>query len=234
MTSTKILYVEDDEALGFLTLDSLLMKGYAVDHFKDGATALQAFEEKADYALCLFDVMLPKMDGFTLAEEVRKTNQHIPILFLTAKSMKEDKIKGLRLGADDYITKPYSMEELFLKIEVFLKRNTVSLNKTMEHIFYIGNCRLDYQNLLLHYPEGKPQKLTFKEAELICFFSKRINLITTKEEILQSLWKNDDYFSGRSLDVFISRLRKYFKPDPSIKLQNIYGVGFRLSADLSS
>ena len=224
--SKKILYVEDDETLSYLTIDNLKMRGYDVKHCIDGTEGLKLFN-KEKFDICVFDIMLPKMDGFALAKEVRYKNEDIPIIFLTAKSLNEDKIRGLQLGADDYIIKPFSIEELVLKIEVFLKRNKITNSTQKKTKYTIGNFTLDYYNYILS--SGKfEKKLTPKEANLIRLFAENKNNIIKREEILKPIWGDDDYFMGRSLDVFISRLRKYFKPDPSISIENIHGVGFRL------
>lgn len=223
----KILYVEDDETLGFITKDNLLENGYEIDHFSNGKDALKAFE-KNYYDICLLDVMLPVMDGFTLAKEIRKLNHEVPILFLTAKSMKEDRIEGLSLGGDDYITKPFAIEELILKIEVFLRRKLIPLDEVTS--FEFGRFQYDHKNLLLKKGE-QSEKLTQKEGDLLKFLIENKNNIIKREEILKKLWGKNDYFLGRSMDVFISRLRKYLRQDDSIDIENIHGVGFRLNIE---
>ena len=220
-----ILYVEDDESLGFVTRDNLELNGYEITHCTDGQSAMEV-AVKNQFDLCLLDVMLPEIDGFTLATEIRKRDTHIPILFLSAKSLKEDKIKGLKLGADDYITKPFSIEELILKIEVFLRRSKSNGTISNQH-FQIGTLELDHRNLALSH-DGTTRKLTQKEADLLRFLIENKNQILQRSVILERLWGENDYFLGRSLDVFISRLRKYMKVDPSLKIENIHGVGFRL------
>ena len=221
-----IFYVEDDETLSYVTKDNLELSDYNVVHFMNGMDALNAFDpEKFD--LCLLDVMLPGMDGFELARNIRKQSLQIPILFLTAKSMKEDRIEGLLLGGDDYITKPFSIEELILKIEVFLRRRDI-VNSTQKNIFEFGKYSLDYKNLIL--TDGiEEQTLTLKEAELLKFLLVNKNKVVKRSDILIAVWGKDDYFLGRSLDVFISRLRKYLKNDASISLDNRHGVGFILN-----
>jgi DNA-binding response OmpR family regulator len=224
----KILYVEDDLNLGFVTTDNLRLNGYETFYCKDGKAALQAFK-KENFDICLLDVMLPEMDGFTLAKAIRELNNDVPILFLTAKNMKEDKITGFKTGADDYITKPFSIEELLLRIEVFLKRNKVSeSNNNMPKQFDIGTYHFDFESLSLTCGKNN-MKLTHKEAELLRFFCGNQGKILKREEILKTLWGSDDYFMGRSLDVFISRLRKYLQDDKQIHLENIHGVGFKFS-----
>ena len=220
----KILYVEDDETLSFITKDHLELKGYGVYHCSDGLQALDDFKA-GDFDLCVLDVMLPKMDGFTLAEEIRKRDKDIPILFLTAKSMKEDRLEGLRLGGDDYITKPFSIEELILRIEVFLRRSKV-VGDTLVTEYPIGEYTFDFSNLSLS-REEKTHHLTQREADLLKYLAENTNRVIKRSDILLSVWGEDDYFLGRSLDVFISRLRKYLKDDPRVNIENIHGVGFR-------
>ncbi|MCB0650751.1 MAG: response regulator transcription factor [Saprospiraceae bacterium] len=221
-----IFYVEDDQSLSFVTRDNLEFHGFNITHCADGNEALDIVR-KEKFDLYILDVMLPGVDGFTIAEEVRKYDKEAPILFLTAKSMKEDKIYGLRLGADDYITKPFSIEELILKIEIFLRRSKVHTPPSSDH-YQIGSYLFDYPNLCLIL-EGKEKRLTQKEADLLRFFLDNRGKILKRSEILEKIWGRDDYFLGRSLDVFISRLRKYLNADPEIKIENIHGVGFRFS-----
>ncbi|MEE9437657.1 MAG: response regulator transcription factor [Saprospiraceae bacterium] len=220
----KILYVEDDETLGFLTKDNLEQNNYFVDLYTDGKSGLKAFEKKG-FDICILDVMLPQMDGYELAMNIRKYNAEIPILFLTAKSMKEDRIQGLKLGADDYITKPFSIEELILKIEIFLRRKSISVVNPAE--YKIGQFTLDYKNLKLISSENQIN-MTQKEVDLLKLMIENLNGTLRREDILKKLWGENDYFLGRSMDVFISRLRKYLKSDPSLKIENVHGVGFRL------
>ncbi|MBK8701821.1 MAG: response regulator transcription factor [Saprospiraceae bacterium] len=226
MTKARILYVEDDETLSFVTSDNLSLNGYEVVHCLDGETAIQAFGTDS-FDLCLLDVMLPKKDGFTLASEIRKKNPEIPIIFLTAKSLKEDRINGLKLGADDYITKPFSIEELILKIEVFLKRKFINIKQASK--YSIGKLLFDYKNLTI--VTGDSEKtLTQREADLLKLLIENKNNVIKREEILERVWGQNDYFLGRSMDVFISRLRKYLSDDDNLKIDNIHGVGFKLIA----
>lgn len=219
-----LLYVEDDTSLAFVTRDNLELQGYLITHCIDGKSALEAAKaEKFD--LCVLDVMLPEMDGFTLAQEIRKFDAEIPIIFLTAKSLKEDKIKGLKLGGDDYITKPFSIEELILKIEIFLRRRNIS-SPAQVSAFQFGSYEFDYPNLRLSCAD-QTETLTQREADLLKYLLERPNQVVKRSDILESLWGEDDYFLGRSLDVFISRLRKYLKSDENLKIENIHGVGFR-------
>jgi DNA-binding response OmpR family regulator len=222
-TKAHLLYVEDDESLSFVTQENLERQGYAITHCHDGKEALQAIREE-DFDLCILDVMLPEVDGFTIAEEVRKHDADVPILFLTAKSLKEDRLHGLRLGADDYITKPFSIEELILKIEVFLRRSKVVQPLKTSQI-RLGKFSFDYENLTLHHGE-QHKRLTQREADLLWFLAQSRNQVVKRSEILKAIWGDDDYFLGRSLDVFISRLRKYLSSDDNVRIENIHGVGF--------
>lgn len=221
--SAHLLYVEDDESLSFVTRDHLELQGYQVTHCPDGTSARKAIAQQ-DFDLCLLDVMLPETDGFTLAEEIRKQNTDVPILFLTAKSLKEDRLRGLRLGADDYITKPFSIEELILKIEVFLRRSRISSTPPPAE-YQLGNYLFNHHNLQLTIGENV-RRLTQKEADLLRYLIRNKNQVIKRSNILEEVWGENDYFLGRSLDVFISRLRKYLKEDEKIKVENIHGVGF--------
>lgn len=222
----RILYVEDDETLRFITAENLERKGYEVITCADGLEGLTCFKDKLP-DICLLDVMLPKMDGFSLAKEIRSGNQDVPIIFLTAKTMKEDRIEGLVLGADDYMIKPFSVEELILRIEVFLRRSKVSNSNIIAQKLSVADIQLDMQNLILSLPDGE-QKLTPREADLLAFFIRHKNELLTREAILEAIWGDNDYFFGRSLDVFISKIRKMLKADSTIKLENRHGVGFIL------
>jgi DNA-binding response OmpR family regulator len=219
----KILYVEDDETLRFITTDNLERKGFEVLEASDGLTAFELFT-KESFDICLLDIMLPKMDGFDLAHKIRSVNQEIPILFITAKTLPEDRVRGLLLGADDYIVKPYHMEELILRIKVFLKRKKISGESTDNNI-KIANALFDQEKLKLKVGR-KENSLTYREAELLMFLIENKNTVVTRERILNVLWGENDYFAGRSLDVFITRLRKYFKPVPGVTIENKRGVGF--------
>ncbi|WP_143884844.1 response regulator transcription factor [Chryseobacterium binzhouense] len=225
MEKSKILYAEDDQTIAFLIQDSL-ENHYDIHYCADGKTALEAFRNY-DFDICLLDITMPGMDGFELAEHIRNADSEIPIIFISAKSLKEDRIKGLRLGADDYLVKPFSIEELILKIEIFLKRSKktqpVSLN------YGVGNFSFDPQNYTLKDQSGKMVSLTQRESELLLFFIKNKNTVLKRQEILKAIWGDDDYFMGRSLDVFISRLRKIFSFEENIRIENIHGIGFRFS-----
>jgi DNA-binding response OmpR family regulator len=218
-----VLLVEDDPGLGFVIKDNLQSKGYSVTLCKDGEEGLQVFL-KTSFDLCILDVMMPKKDGFTLAKNIREKNKDVPILFVTAKSMLEDKITGFNAGGDDYIVKPFSMEELCLRMEVFLKR---SIHSAVGEIFKLGHYSFDFTNLTLQHASST-KILTQKEADvlrLLCLYRDRV---LKREEILKAVWGDDDYFLGRSLDVFISKLRKYLKEDAAVEIVNYHGVGFKL------
>lgn len=221
----KVLYVEDDKTLSYITIENLERKGYSISYCEDGEQALNIFREE-EFDICLLDVMIPKNDGFTVAKEIRRMNQDIPIIFLTAKSLQEDKIHGLMIGADDYIVKPFSIEELYLKIEIFLKRKRITDSSTNQN-YRIGDLTLDFTNLKLITPQ-KQVRLTYREAELLRLLIMNKNTLIKRENILKALWKEDDYFLGRSMDVFISRLRKYLKHIPLLVIENVHGVGFML------
>ena len=227
MTKYKILYAEDDETLAFLTKDNL-EQYYDVTHCADGEYSLNAFKTE-HFDLCILDIMMPKMDGFELAENIRKINSDVPIIFLSAKTLKEDRIKGLRLGADDYLVKPFSIEELLLKIEIFLKRshkNAIS-NKS---IYTLGKYQFDSKNYLV-FTDSEKIVLTQRESDLLKFFLDNKNIVLKREEILKSLWGDDDYFMGRSLDVFISRLRKIVVNEKGIAIENLHGIGFKFNVE---
>ncbi len=226
MRNFKILYAEDDETLAFLTKDNLEQNNYEVIHCSDGKSALKIFEEE-QFDVCIFDIMMPKMDGFELAEAVRKIDVDVPIIFLSAKTLKEDRIKGLRLGADDYLVKPFSIEELLLKIEIFLKRSQKNIPPA-KTIYEVGKYQFDTKNFILFNDEEKVG-LTQREAELLKLFLDHKNSVLKREQILTSLWGTDDYFMGRSLDVFISRLRKILANEQGISIENLHGIGFRFS-----
>lgn len=226
MRNFKILYAEDDETLAFLTKDNLEQNNYEVIHCSDGKSALKIFEEE-EFDICIFDIMMPKMDGFELAESIRKIDLDVPIIFLSAKTLKEDRIKGLRLGADDYLVKPFSIEELLLKIEIFLKRSQKNI-PTAKTIYEVGKYQFDTKNFILFTDEEKVG-LTQREAELLKLFLDHKNSVLKREQILTSLWGTDDYFMGRSLDVFISRLRKILANEEGISIENLHGIGFRFS-----
>lgn len=227
--TAKILLVEDDTNLGYVIKDNLELGGYEVVLCEDGEIGWATFLNQT-FDVCVLDVMLPRKDGISLAESIRGVNHWIPIIFLTAKGMKEDKIAGLKAGADDYITKPFSIEELMLRIEVCLKhtrnRDKNEKPKNNPNVYQIGTYQFDYPNLSLIHAE-ETLVLTQKEAEVLRMFCMHPNRVLKREEILQPIWGNDSYFSGRSLDVFISKIRKYLQRDKSIEILNVHGVGFK-------
>jgi DNA-binding response OmpR family regulator len=221
-----ILLAEDDINLGFVIADQLRAEGYHVSLTTDGVEALKRFNEQL-YHLCIFDVMMPKKDGFTLARDIRQINSDVPILFLTAKSMTEDKIEGFNAGGDDYLTKPFSVEELNLRIKSLLKRVNIRTEIPEDKVFSVSTFIFDTENLTLTL-NGTTQSLTKKEAQILKILCKFKNQVLPREVILNAVWGQDDYFVGRSLDVFITKLRKYLKEDERIQILNIHGVGFKL------
>ncbi len=222
----RILYVEDDDSLSFITRDQLEMESYAVTHCANGKDAWNAFR-KGEFDLCLLDVMLPQLDGFELAKKIRGVSKHVPIIFLTAKSMQEDKMEGFLLGGDDYVTKPYSFEELKMRIDVFLRRRKI-MDEAPKEALRIGQYAFDYSNLDLSL-NGTSKGLTQREADILYYLASRPNQVIRRSDILEDIWGKDDYFYGRSLDVFISRLRKYLNEDPDITIENVHSVGFKLN-----
>lgn len=225
MSKKKILLVEDDTNLGNLLLDSLEIKNYDVTLKRNGEEGLTEFKN-GKYDMCLFDVMMPKKDGFTLAKDVRRINGQVPIVFLTAKSLKEDAIEGLKIGADDYITKPFSMEELLLRMDNIFKR----LPKTEvsdQNEFKIGKFDFNNTNRTLTLG-GNSVKLTTKESELLKMLALHIDRVLEREVALNAVWGTDSYFAGRSMDVYIAKLRKYLKEDPNVEVLNIHGTGFKM------
>lgn len=226
----KVLLAEDDLSLGYVIKDNLQDAGYEVVLCPDGQTAIEKFD-KAQFDICLLDVMMPNKDGFTVARKIRQISDMVPILFLTAKSMEEDKIKGFLTGADDYITKPFSMQELLLRMDVFIRR-TRKLHADSVQEYSIGQMKFSYTDLKLH-TASDTFTLTQKEADLLKFLCEHANHILKRDEVLLNVWGKDDYFLGRSMDVFMTKLRKYFKADPNIILETIHGVGFRFNASVS-
>ncbi|MCW3125224.1 MAG: DNA-binding response regulator [Bacteroidetes bacterium] len=223
----KILLVEDDVNLAFVVKDTLINKDYDVCHMPDGNGALKAISAHK-YDIVLLDVMLPGMDGFSVSKQIRQQRNQTPILFLTAKNMQEDRIRGFEAGGDDYLTKPFSIEELTLRIKAILKRTTKQ--DDMPITFTLGNYFFDNNTFTLRY-KSENTVVTKKEADLLTYLYLNRNKTVTREEILIALWGENDYFKGRSMDVFITRLRKYFHHDTSVNIVNIHGVGFRLEAD---
>ena len=228
MNTKKLLIVEDDANLGLILSEYLSLKGYQSFLFRDGEEGLEAFKAQS-YDCCLLDVMMPKMDGYTLAKEIRKIDKQIPFLFLTAKSMKEDKLNGFKLGAEDYITKPFSMEELLMRLNVIFRRDSrVDAEKT--DIYKIGKFTFDNKNQVLK-NSNSVRKLTSKESALLNLLCQNINSTLDRRAALKIIWGDDSYFNARSMDVYITKLRKHLKEDSNVKIITIHGQGFRLVQD---
>jgi len=226
-TKSKVLLAEDDLSLGYVIKDNLADAGYDVVLCADGQAAIDKFN-KESFDICLLDVMMPNKDGFAVAKKIRQQTDLIPILLITAKSLEEDRIHGFECGADDYIIKPFSMQELLLRIEVFLRR-TKKMYSERTLNFQIGKMKFSFNDLKLSFGDNT-NNMTQKEAELLLFLCEHPNRILKREEVLLHVWGKDDYFLGRSMDVFITKLRKYFKADSSIQIETIHGMGFRLNA----
>lgn len=224
----KILLVEDDANLGFVISDQLKSEGYRVVLCTDGVSGHIRFNEE-EFHLCIFDVMMPKKDGFTLAREIRMQNADIPILFLSAKAMTEDKVAGFTSGGDDYLTKPFSYEELLLRVKALLRRVKIK-DLPEDKIIMIGTYKFDTENYELIHPKFQ-KTLTKKEALVLKTLAKAVNTVIPRENILTAVWGQDDYFAGRSMDVFITKLRKYLAEDSTINIQNIHGIGFKLEIE---
>ena len=223
----KRIYVADDEKnICFLIQNFLEKEGFEVRCFEDGESILAACEEQMP-DLCILDVMMPKKDGFTLAKEVRQINSEIPIIFLTAKSMKEDVLEGFKLGADDYMSKPFSMEELLLRIEAVLRRSTGLKPEDEQEIFKIGKLTFNSKKQTLFDGEEE-QKLTTKESELLRLLCLNVNKVLERNYALKNIWADDNYFNARSMDVYITKLRKHLKKDPSVEIINVHGKGYKL------
>jgi DNA-binding response OmpR family regulator len=223
---SKVLLAEDDLSLGYVIKDNLIDAGYEVVLCPDGQAAIDKFE-KNEFDICLLDIMMPNKDGFAVAKKIRQQSDIVPILFLTAKSLEEDRLKGFETGADDYIIKPFSMQELLARMEVFLRR-TKKMHSEKTVSFVIGNITFSYTDLQLTI-NNEIFNMTQKEADLLKFLCEHSNRILKREEVLLNVWGKDDYFLGRSMDVFITKLRKYFKADPNVNLETIHGVGFRFN-----
>ena len=231
MKKYKLLVVEDDPNLGQILKEYLGFKGYQVSLANDGEKGLTVFEED-NFDLCILDIMLPKKDGFTLSREIRKTNDRVPFIFLTAKSMKEDTIEGLKLGADDYITKPFSMEELMLRLQAILKR-VYPESRDEQNIFKFGHFIFYTEKQLLE-SDGSSIKLTTKESELLKLLCMNMNKTLNRRIALKAIWNDDSYFNARSMDVYITKLRKYIKDDQSTQILTLHGQGFKLVTSIPS
>jgi len=223
----KILLVEDDTNLGFLLLEFLESNGFDVKLYRDGVSALNGFSSTA-FDFCILDVMLPKMDGFTLAEEIRKVNKKVPVIFLTARSMKEDKLKGFGIGIDDYVTKPFDEDELLFRIQSILSRVNPEEEKENKLIYQLGKYTFDVQNQMLKL-NNESKRITSKESKILAILAKSKNNIVPREDIMEAVWGETDYFIGRSLDVFVSKLRKHLHAEPKIKIETIPTVGIILT-----
>lgn len=223
----KLLIVEDDPNLGHILSEYLGIKGYDSKLCKDGEEGLKTFKSEV-FDLCILDIMLPKMDGFSLAKEIRMMDRQIPLIFLTAKTMKVDIIEGFKIGADDYITKPFSMEELLLRLKAILRRTPLGLiDDDNKNTFNFGQFNFDYnQQLLTH--NGSSRNLTSKETELLKLLCQNMNQTLDRSLALKIIWRNDSYFNARSMDVYITKLRKYLKKDENIKIITVHGQGFKL------
>ncbi|MBD8388968.1 response regulator transcription factor [Dysgonomonas sp. BGC7] len=226
----KLFLCEDDENLGMLLREYLQAKGYDTDLYIDGEVGYKGFV-KEKYDLCILDVMMPKKDGITLVKEIRAINTEIPIIFLTAKNMKDDILEGFKAGADDYITKPFSMEELVLRIEAIFRRVKGKRAKEQQ-VYQFGDMSFDTQKQILTI-KGESTKLTTKEAELLALLCAHANDILERNHALKQIWVDDNYFNARSMDVYITKLRKLLKPDPSIEIINIHGKGYKLIAPVN-
>lgn len=226
--STKILLVEDDFNLGELMQDYLESEGFNVHLERDGNAGLKAYQSQ-HFDLCIFDVMMPKTDGFTLARKVRKQDQKVPIIFLTAKALKEDKLVGFEIGGDDYITKPFDEEELVFRINAILRRSSNYHSNNTQTSFKIGGYTFDYLNQELSFNnEEEAQHLTSRESDILRLLCVNKGSTLRREDALVAIWGENDYFHGRSFDVFITKIRKYLKKDPNVKIENVHGVGFKL------
>lgn len=224
----KILLAEDDPNLGELIKDYLELKGkFEVDLCEDGVDAIEAFK-KSEYDLCILDVMMPKKDGFSVGKEIRRIDKTIPIIYATAKGMMEDKTQAFELGGDDYITKPFRIEELLLRINALLKRSTKDKKAEAVTKFDLGDFSFDSLSQTLTYKEEDSQKLSTKESELLRLLCLNKNEVLTREEALVKIWHDDNYFTGRSMDVFLSKLRKYLRKDSNIEIVNVHGKGYKL------
>ena len=229
--STKVLLVEDDPNLGDILQEYLNLKGYKTTLCKNGMQGYEAFHANDNFHICILDVMMPVMDGFTLAEKIRQTDTQVPIIFLTARNMKEDKVKGFKLGADDYIPKPFSMEELQLRMEAVLRRTRHSgatAAKAASDRFVVGKFVFNPLQQMLSFDEEEYTKLTTKESALLKLLCMHKNNVLSRELALTTIWGEDNYFTARSMDVFITKLRKHLKKDPDVGIMNVHGKGYKL------
>ncbi|MCD6012277.1 MAG: rprY [Flavipsychrobacter sp.] len=223
---TKILFVEDDPNLGLLLKENLNNKGFDITWCRDGAEGASMFA-KQNFDLCILDVMLPVKDGFSLSREIRGVNEDVPIIFLTARALHEDRIHGLEIGADDYITKPFSTQELYLRINAILRRTQNKNSSVKDKVKQLGKYLFDYTKMTLQLGD-QVKRLSSKEADLLCILVSHQDELIPRSAILNKVWGNDDYFSAKSMDVYISKIRKMLKEDPAIEILNAYGTGFKL------
>lgn len=223
----RILLAEDDVNLGKVLTEYLTAKGYVVAHANNGEVAYEMFCTH-DFDICLIDVMMPLKDGFTLAKEIRKLDKHIPIIFLTAKSLQEDVIEGLSIGGDDYITKPFSMEVLLARLQALIRRTKPESGEPAQTSFQLGSIVFDSNKQSLTYANGKEVKLTTREVELLMMLLNKKNELLERDYVLKKIWGDDSYYNARSMDVYITKLRKHFKDDPSVQIINIHGKGFKI------
>ena len=227
----KILLAEDDRNLGNILRAYLEAKGFDTQLFINGQEAIDAYQKEI-FNFCILDVMMPVKDGFTLAREIRALDKTIPILFLTAKSLQEDKLKGFEIGGDDYLTKPFSMEELLVRITAIIRRAQQNdLPPAVANMFKIGNYTFNYNRHILMY-DKEEHKLTAKEADLLKMLCENLNDVLDRSVALKHIWSDDSYFNARSMDVYIAKLRKYLKDDPTVELINVHGIGFKLVANI--
>ncbi len=223
----KVLLAEDDKNLGNVLKSYLEVKGFETILCINGQEAYNAFE-KGGYGFCIVDVMMPVKDGFTLVKEIREKDKHIPVLFLTAKSMQEDKMRGFQVGGDDYLTKPFSMEELLVRMQAILRRvSERGGNEIRNNVYLIGKYQFDFNRQILRMAD-KEQKLTSKEAALLRLLAINLNQVLDRSYALKEIWNDDSYFNARSMDVYITKLRKFLKLDPTVELINVHGIGFKL------
>jgi DNA-binding response OmpR family regulator len=226
MSEHKVLLLEDDVNLGAVLQEHLQMQGFNVTLCSDGVQGLEAFKA-GQFDICLVDIMMPKKDGFAFAEDVRRVDTETPLIFLTAKAMKEDKIQGFKIGCDDYITKPFSIEELMLRIRAVMRRRGKPDDSELPTSFEIGSYTFDYPRLTLT-RNDEPRKLTPREADLLRLLCRSVNRTVHRDDALRQIWNDEGYFAGRSMDVFVSKLRKYLKDDPTVEILGIHGKGVRL------
>lgn len=227
MNNNKILFVEDEQSLGLIVKESLEIRGFEVKYCQDGKAGLRAFKEfKPD--ICLLDIMMPIKDGYTLAQEIRKIDKAVPIIFLTARSQSADVVKGFEVGANDYIKKPFSMEELIVRVKARLSDNHgVSELDSDQNSFVIGSYNFEYHKQTLEF-HGEIRKLTHREAEILRMLSLNRNKVLERSKVLDKVWGDDNFFNARSMDVFITKLRKYLRSDPNVEILNVRGIGYKL------